>query len=147
MQVLKVILSMNIFHLDANFYCYITDIWEIHLLTLEMALPTRWVWAKSRSWWWTGKPGMLQSMGSKRIRHDWATEVNWTDLLWHDVYWKFCLFSNWICSYCWTFRSSLYILHASTLSTITWKYFFPVCSLPFLLSDYNYVHSKRLRIW
>ena len=29
-----------------------------------------WVWANSRSWWWTGKPGMLQSMGSQRVRHD-----------------------------------------------------------------------------
>ena len=38
----------------------------------------RWVWASSRSWWWTGKPGMLQSMGSQRVGHDWATELNWT---------------------------------------------------------------------
>ena len=38
-----------------------------------------WVWANSRSWWWTGKPGMLQSMGLQRGRHDWATELNWTD--------------------------------------------------------------------
>ena len=30
-----------------------------------------------RSWWWTGKPGVLQSMGSQRVRHDWATELNW----------------------------------------------------------------------
>ena len=29
------------------------------------------------SWWWTGKPSMLQSMGSQRVRHDWATELNW----------------------------------------------------------------------
>ena len=33
-----------------------------------------WVWAHSRSWWWTGKPGALQSMGSQRVRHDWVTE-------------------------------------------------------------------------
>ena len=39
-----------------------------------------WVWARSRSWWWTGKPGMLQSMGSQRVRHDWVTELNWTEL-------------------------------------------------------------------
>ena len=38
-----------------------------------------WVWVNSGSWWWTGKPGMLQSMGSQRVRHDWATELNWTD--------------------------------------------------------------------
>ena len=45
-----------------------------------MASPTQWtwVWASSRSWWWTGKPGLLQSMGLQRIRHDLATELNWT---------------------------------------------------------------------
>ena len=31
----------------------------------------------SRSWWWTGRPGMLQSMGLQRVRHDWASELNW----------------------------------------------------------------------
>ena len=36
-----------------------------------------WVWASSGSWWWTGKPDMLQSMGSQRVRHDWTTELNW----------------------------------------------------------------------
>ena len=36
-----------------------------------------WAWASSGSWWWTGKPGMLQSMGPQRFRHDWATELNW----------------------------------------------------------------------
>ena len=43
-----------------------------------MASPTwwTWVWASSWSWWWTGKPGVLQSMGSQRVRHDWATELN-----------------------------------------------------------------------
>ena len=45
-----------------------------------MASPTRWTWAwaSSGSWWRTGKPGMLQSMGSQRVRHDWATELNTT---------------------------------------------------------------------
>ena len=40
-----------------------------------------WVWASSGSWRWTGKPGVLQSMGSQRVEHDWATELNWTSLL------------------------------------------------------------------
>ena len=31
-----------------------------------------WVWASSRSWWWTGTPGVLQSMGLQRVRHDWV---------------------------------------------------------------------------
>ena len=41
---------------------------------------TRWtqVWVNSRSWWWTGKPGVLQSMGWQRVGHDWATKLNWT---------------------------------------------------------------------
>ena len=45
-----------------------------------MASPTQrtWVWMDSRSWWWTGRPGVLQFMGSQRVRHDWATELNWT---------------------------------------------------------------------
>ena len=45
-----------------------------------MASPTRWtwVWASSRSWWWTGKPGVLQSMGLQRVGHNWATELNWS---------------------------------------------------------------------
>ena len=44
-----------------------------------MASPTRWtwVWANSRSWWWTGRPGVLQSVGSQRVGHSWATELNW----------------------------------------------------------------------
>ena len=44
-----------------------------------MASPTwwRWVWPSSGGWWWTGKPGILQSIGSQRIRHNWETELNW----------------------------------------------------------------------
>ena len=34
------------------------------------------------SWWWTGRPGMLWFMGSQRVGHDWATELNWTELNW-----------------------------------------------------------------
>jgi len=47
-----------------------------------MASLTRWtwVWVHSGSWWWTGRPGMLRFMGLQRVRHDWATELNWTDL-------------------------------------------------------------------
>ena len=42
-----------------------------------MASLTRWmwVWVDSECWWWTGRPGVLQSMGSQRVRHDWAMEV------------------------------------------------------------------------
>ena len=39
-----------------------------------------WVWVSSRSWWWPGKPGVLQSMESQRIGHNWATELNCLNL-------------------------------------------------------------------
>jgi len=42
-----------------------------------------WVWVGSGSWWWTGRPGVLQSMGSQIIGHDWAAELNWT--VWEDA--------------------------------------------------------------
>ena len=47
-----------------------------------MASLTRWTWdwVNSGSWWWTGRPGVLQSMGSQRVRDDWVTELN--DYLW-----------------------------------------------------------------
>ena len=35
-----------------------------------------WVWVNSGSWWWTGRPGMLQSMESQRVGHDWVNELN-----------------------------------------------------------------------
>ena len=45
---------------------------------LDGVSPTHtWVWASSRSWWRTGKPGVLQSMGLQRVRHNWATELSW----------------------------------------------------------------------
>ena len=45
-----------------------------------MASPTwwTWVWVNSWRWWWTGRPGVLWFMGSQTVRHDWATELNWT---------------------------------------------------------------------
>ena len=47
-----------------------------------MASPTwwTWVWVNSGRWWWTGRPSVLQFMGSQRVGHDWATELNWTEL-------------------------------------------------------------------
>ena len=52
-----------------------------------MASPTQWtwVWVKSRRWWWTGRPDVLQFMQSRRVGHDWATELNWTELNWSTI--------------------------------------------------------------
>ena len=44
----------------------ITDLWT-------------WVLVNSSSWWWTGMPGVLWSMGSQRVGHDWVTELKWTE--------------------------------------------------------------------
>ena len=38
------------------------------------------IWVNSRSWWWTGRPGVLRCMGSQRVGRDWVTELNWTEL-------------------------------------------------------------------
>ena len=53
-----------------------------------MASPTRWIWVSvnSRSWWWTGRPGVLQFMGSQRVGHDWATELNCSTALSSPLY-------------------------------------------------------------
>ena len=65
-----------------------------------MASPTQWtwVWVDSGSWWWTGRPGMLRSMGSQRVGHDWATEPNRT--------WDYCSIFGWAGSSCCTGLSS-----------------------------------------
>ena len=54
-----------------------------------MASPTQWtwVWVNSESWCWTGRPGVLRFMGPQRVRHDWATELNWLKC-WLLILWK-----------------------------------------------------------
>ena len=54
-----------------------------------IASPTQWtwVWVNSGRWWWTGKPGMLQSMGSQRVGHDWTDWTDWlTDISINSLY-------------------------------------------------------------
>ena len=55
-----------------------------------MASLTRWtwVWVNSGSWWWTGRPGVLQFMGSQRAGHDWATELNRNQLCFNNNFKK-----------------------------------------------------------
>ena len=77
-----------------------------------MASPTQWtwVWVSSGSWWWTGKPGVLWSMGLQRVGHDWATELNWTN-----------------CSLCLEAMPSLY---SPTRIDALWKYSSPFEAMP-----------------
>ena len=74
-----------------------------------MASPTQWtwVWVNSRSWWWTGRPGVLQFMGSQRVGHDWATELNGTE----DNYSSDC-------------GSMKIIMEITHLILISWTFFF-----------------------
>ena len=65
-----------------------------------MTSPTRWtwVWVDSVSWWWTGRPGVLQSMASQRVRHNWETELKWltlSSLLFKKQSWILLLISHW----------------------------------------------------
>ena len=77
-----------------------------------MASPTpwTWVWVDSSSWWWTGRPGVLQFMGLQRVRYDWATELNWISL---NIFHKFidhsCLHFKITCNH--VFLGNLYISH------------------------------------
>ena len=47
-------------------------------------ITSQWTWilVNSRSWWWTGRPGVLQCMGLQRVGYDWATELSWTETYW-----------------------------------------------------------------
>ena len=51
-------------------------------MTEDEMVGCRWTWIQesSGSWWWTGRPGVLQSMGLQRVRHNWATKLNWIAL-------------------------------------------------------------------
>ena len=50
-----------------------------------------WVWVDSGSWWWTGRPGVLWFMGSQRVGHDWAPELNS-----YTITEEFWIFSLWL---------------------------------------------------
>ena len=78
-----------------------------------MASPTlrTWVWVNSRSWWWTGKPGVLQSMGLERVEHYWAIELNWTESDIRSSYWF-----PFPCHELWTWLYSLHFSYWKILS-------------------------------
>ena len=55
--------------------------WQRMWWSLASLTQWTWVWVSSGSWWWTGRPGMLQSMGLQRVEHDWVIDRNWTELM------------------------------------------------------------------
>ena len=77
--------------------------------------PWTWVWVSSGSWWRTGKPGVLQSMGVQRVGHDWAAEMNWTEL-------KEGSTEPWRCSCKWgATKLKLHLLYSGSASVHTDK--------------------------
>ena len=65
----------------------LTISWSLlKLMSIESVIPSNYLisvipFSSSwRSWWWTGRPGVLRFMGSQRVWHNWVTELNWTEL-------------------------------------------------------------------
>ena len=73
------------------------------------------VWVNSRSWWWTGRLGVLQSMGSQRLKHDWATELNWTEQTLYLLIFFLLIYCMWGLRLTWFngFKDKLFLLHES----------------------------------
>ena len=131
-----------------------------------MASLTRWtwVWVNSRSWWWTGRPGVLQFMGSQRVGHDWETELNQTEVI--GLYNIICIHSSvsgflnyfhlWLL---WTFahrcakRSSLCVqffwVHLQKWScyNICWFYVYFFEELLYSLPSQLYCFTLTLDCW
>ena len=83
-----------------------------------------WVWVNSGSWWWTGKPGVLQSVGSQRVGYDWATELNWLN----DGFWRAKALN--LCSLVyWCFLDGLHI----------WCPTLELCTSPKITKTFSYV--------
>ena len=93
-----------------------------------MASPTwwTWVWMNSGSWWWTGRPGVLRFLGLQRVRHDWATELNWrcSPSRFHETFCKF-----------FTLSFSFPLIYLVTFLSFSWNFLekFQAFQLPTLL--------------
>ena len=104
-----------------------------------MASLTRWtwIWVNSRNWWWTGRPGVLRFMGSQRVGHDWAAELNRTDGKLDDMQYRWEVSS---------FHSV--VIQRSPISKNIWyfKKFLDFLSLQTLWSCYQVVGTRNLHL-
>jgi len=111
-----------------------------------MASPSQrtWVWVNSKTWQWTGKPSVLQSMVSQRVRHNWVTELNWTEAWnWKRVYflWLFHDFTMWLLA----FFFSLFISGSPGL--MKFAFIFPVCVCVHLLPCGSHTSKWQAQLW
>ena len=87
----------------------------------------RWVWVNSGSWWWTGRPGVLQSIVSQRVGHNWVTELNWTELLYVRNSFEFstCI-NSLLTAALWGGFCSVPVLHLTEaeVEKLTWQFAF-----------------------
>ena len=106
-----------------------------------MASLTRWiwVWVNSGSWWWTGRPGVLQFMASQRVGHDWATELNW----------KFVFFGEWHFFPLIISMKFIQVLHITVVHSFLLLHFFIVYTTIclFILVNEHLVVSSFRCLW
>ena len=83
---------MQLSHLEYLLTYKVTDWADLRICTPNSWM---WIWVNSGRWWWTGRPGALQFMGSPRVKHDWSTELNW--MLWHlEAFWPWRDSTSWL---------------------------------------------------
>ena len=70
-----------------------------------------WVWVGSGSWWWIGRPGMLQSTGLQRVGHDWVTELNCPLISRNHYNWFEIIILK--CTICFEFYEGCWILYSA----------------------------------
>ena len=83
-----------------------------------MASPTRWtwVWVNSEFWWWTGRPSVLWFMGLQRVGHDWATELNGSNIILFLVHQRQAIANSKIAWAVLHYSPSAYSLHQAPVS-------------------------------
>ena len=104
-------------------------------------------WANSRSWWWTGRPGLLCFMGSQRVGHDWVT--NWTELSVRMSWMSFYPFLNGKMYFLLLFFSSYYVYVSCWCSHLLFVLQAPNVSRKDVWIRVNYYKNGEyvLRIW
>ena len=113
-----------------------------------MASPTQWtgVWVNSGSWWWTGRPGVLQSVGLQRVGRDSVTELNWfnynlsSPVPFSPGTHRICSSLSWVCS---SFPS----LTTWFASTYFCYMFWDISSIWFFYTCFWVLASPLLYLW